>query len=81
MPPATVSARLAPAVGVWDPPLGFGRYHVGERENMDRQVLERAEEHFARLLQEQLERIERMKKDEGWVDYEKVEPIVIGVCW
>jgi len=48
---------------------------------MDRQVLERAEEHFARLLQEQLERIERMKKDEGWVDHEKVRPIVIGVCW
>jgi len=48
---------------------------------MDRQVLKRAEEHFARLLQEQLERIERMKKDEGWVDYEKVKPIVIGVCW
>ena len=48
---------------------------------MDRQVFERAEEHFARLLQEQLERIERMKKDEGWVDYEKVKPIVIGVCW
>jgi isocitrate dehydrogenase (NAD+) len=48
---------------------------------MDRQVLERAKEHFARLLQEQLERVERMKKDEGWVDYEKVKPIVIGVCW
>ncbi|MGD0205920.1 MAG: isocitrate/isopropylmalate family dehydrogenase, partial [Dehalococcoidia bacterium] len=48
---------------------------------MDRQVLERAEEHFAGLLQEQLERIERMKKDEGWVDYEKVKSIVIGVCW
>jgi len=48
---------------------------------MDTQVLERAKEHFAGLIEQQLERIERMKKDEGWVDYEKVKPIIIGVCW
>jgi len=48
---------------------------------MDTQVLERAKEHFAGLIEAQLERIERMKKDEGWVDYEKVKPIIIGVCW
>jgi isocitrate dehydrogenase (NAD+) len=48
---------------------------------MGTQVLERAKEHFAGLIEAQLERIERMKKDEGWVDYEKVKPIIIGVCW
>jgi isocitrate dehydrogenase (NAD+) len=48
---------------------------------MDTQVLERAKGHFEKLIEAQLERIERMKKDEGWVDYEKVKPIVIGVCW
>jgi len=48
---------------------------------MDTQVLERAKTHFAKLIEAQLERIERMKKDEGWVDYEKVKPIIIGVCW
>lgn len=48
---------------------------------MGTQVLERAKEHFAGLIEAQLERIERMKKDEGWVDYEKIKPIIIGVCW
>jgi len=48
---------------------------------MDTQVLERAKEHFAKLIEAQLERIERMKKAEDWVDYEKVKPIIIGVCW
>lgn len=48
---------------------------------MDTQVLERAKGHFAKLIEAQLERIERMKKDEGWVDYEKIKPIIIGVCW
>jgi len=47
---------------------------------MDTQALERAKGHFAKLIEAQLERIERMKKDEGWVDYEKVKPIIIGVC-
>lgn len=48
---------------------------------MDTQVLERAKGHFAKLIEQQLERVERMRKDEGWIDYEKVKPIVIGVCW
>lgn len=36
-------------------------------------------DHFAGLVQEQLERIERMKASEDWVDYKQVRPIVIGV--
>jgi isocitrate dehydrogenase (NAD+) len=48
---------------------------------MDTQVLERAKEHFAKLVEEQLERVERMKKDVEWVDYGKIKPVVIGVCW
>jgi len=48
---------------------------------MDTQVMERAKKHFAELIEQQLKRIERMKKGEGWVDYEKVKPIIIGVCW
>jgi isocitrate dehydrogenase (NAD+) len=42
--------------------------------------IERAKEHFGRLLEEQLARVERMKADEGWVDYATLNPIVIGVC-
>jgi len=47
---------------------------------MDSQALERAKEHFAGLVQEQLARIERMKKEEEWVDYARLNPIIIGVC-
>jgi len=47
---------------------------------MDSQALERAKEHFAGLIQEQLTRIERMKKEEKWIDYGRLKPIIIGVC-
>jgi isocitrate dehydrogenase (NAD+) len=47
---------------------------------MDSQALEGAKEHFAALIQEQLNRIERMKKEEEWIDYSSLQPIVIGVC-
>src|SRR4030042_4535814 len=47
---------------------------------MDSQARERAKEHFAGLIQEQLTRIERMKKEEEWVDYADLSPIIVGVC-
>lgn len=43
-------------------------------------VLERAKQHFAGLVTEQLERIERMKQAEDWVDYAALKPIIIGFC-
>jgi len=43
-------------------------------------VLERAKEHFASLVAEQLERVERMKAAEDWIDYGALKPIIIGVC-
>ncbi|MDP2949057.1 MAG: isocitrate/isopropylmalate family dehydrogenase [Chloroflexota bacterium] len=47
---------------------------------MDTQAIERAKEHFAALLREQMERVERMKKADEWVDYQKMKPIIIGIC-
>jgi isocitrate dehydrogenase (NAD+) len=47
---------------------------------MDNKALEKAKEHFASLVQEQLERVERMKREEGWTDYSSLKPIIIGVC-
>ena len=41
--------------------------------------IERAKEHFDKLLIEQLERVERLKNEPDWIDYEKVKPIIIGV--
>src|SRR5438309_998304 len=44
------------------------------------EAIERAKEHFGRLLEAQLARVERMKRDEGWLDYASLQSIVIGVC-
>ncbi len=38
-----------------------------------------AKEHFGKLIEMQLQRIEKMKKGEEWIDYSKVKPIIIGV--
>lgn len=44
------------------------------------EVIERAKEHFGKLLVEQLERVERMKAAEDWLDYSQVKPIIIGIA-
>jgi len=44
-----------------------------------REAIERAKAHFETLLIEQMDRVERMKAAEDWIDYSKLEPIVIGV--
>lgn len=41
--------------------------------------VDRALEHFRKLLDAQLARVEAMKAGEGWVDYSKQVPLVIGV--
>ena len=32
------------------------------------------------LVEEQLQRIELMKADDGWIDYSTIRPLIIGVC-
>src|SRR3990170_1497305 len=44
------------------------------------EAIERAQEHFARILREQLQRVERMKAGEEWTDYTKIKAIIVGVC-
>ena len=43
------------------------------------EAIEKAKEHFARLLEEQLKRVDQMKAGEDWADYSKLKPIIIGV--
>jgi len=43
-------------------------------------AIERAKEHFGRVLEEQLARVERMKQDVAWTDYAALHPIIIGIC-
>ncbi|MCK4513382.1 isocitrate/isopropylmalate dehydrogenase family protein [bacterium] len=46
---------------------------------MDKAGIERAKEHFGRLMESQLERIERMKVSQDWTDYTSLKPIRIGI--
>lgn len=46
---------------------------------MSNEAIERAKEHFATLLRDQLERVERMKKGEEWTDYSSLKPVIIGI--
>ncbi len=43
------------------------------------QAIENAKEHFGKVLEEQLERVEKMKAAEDWVDYGQLKPIIIGI--
>jgi len=43
------------------------------------EIIEKAKAHFESIVQEQLERVERMKKAEDWVDYTLLKPIIIGI--
>jgi isocitrate dehydrogenase (NAD+) len=40
--------------------------------------VEKAKEHFGKLVEDQLKRIERIKSEKDWVDYSKLKPIIIG---
>jgi len=55
----------------------------GNKQNggwqMDKAGIERAKEHFGRLMESQLERIERMKGGQDWTDYASLAPIRIGI--
>jgi isocitrate dehydrogenase (NAD+) len=46
---------------------------------MDLSAIEKAKEHLANILEEQLKRVEEMKKGADWVDYSKLKPIIIGI--
>lgn len=46
---------------------------------IDRAAIERAKEHFGRLLEAQMERMEQVKRAPDWIDYSKLQPIIIGV--
>jgi isocitrate dehydrogenase (NAD+) len=49
-----------------------------ERLEMSKEI-EEAKEQFGKLLEEQLERVECMKKAEDWIDYTKLKTIIIGI--
>ncbi len=46
---------------------------------MDKAAIDRAKEHFGRLLEVQMKRMERVKAAPDWVDYGKIAPVKIGI--
>ena len=46
---------------------------------VNNEAIEKAKNHFAQIVAEQLERVERMKAGDTWVDYSSLKPIIIGV--
>ncbi len=45
----------------------------------DTSAIEAAKEQFGAVLAQQLERVERLKAEQDWVDYSEVSPIVVGM--
>ena len=43
------------------------------------QVIDQAKQHFGTVLQEQLERVERLKSEGEWTDYSSIRPVIIGM--
>lgn len=46
---------------------------------MDSEAIEKAKIEFGQIIEEQLQRIEEMKKPHEWIDYENTKPIIIGI--
>jgi len=46
---------------------------------MDNSTIEKAKDHFGQIIEDQLSRVEAMKKAADWVDYSQVKPIIVGV--
>jgi isocitrate dehydrogenase (NAD+) len=44
-------------------------------------MIEKAKDHFAQLIREQLDRVEMMKAQKEWTDYKALKPVIIGICW
>jgi len=49
-------------------------------EMVDDKAIQAAKEKYGELLKQQLERVERLKNEGDWIDYSKLDTLVIGVC-
>ena len=52
---------------------------MGTMKSTGSSAVERAKAHFEKLIRQQLERVERMKADEDWIDYQTLKTVEIGV--
>ncbi|MBN1869907.1 MAG: isocitrate/isopropylmalate dehydrogenase family protein [Candidatus Omnitrophica bacterium] len=48
---------------------------------MPKKLIEQAKEKFGIIVEEQLQRVEQMKKGSTAVEYSKISPMIVGVCF
>ena len=46
---------------------------------MDNSAIKKAKDHFGQIIEDQLSRVEAMKKAADWIDYSQLKPIIVGV--
>jgi isocitrate dehydrogenase (NAD+) len=46
---------------------------------MDNIAIDKAREYFGQIVDEQLKRVEELKKAQDWIDYSQLKPIIIGI--
>ena len=46
---------------------------------MDTAAIDRAKEHFGKLLETQMKRMEKVKAAPDWIDYGKISPVKVGI--
>jgi len=46
---------------------------------MTNTAVQKAKEYFAKIVEEQLERVEKLKQAEEWIDYSKIKPVIVGI--
>jgi len=46
---------------------------------MDDAAIAKAKEYFGTIVEEQLRRVEEMKKGQDWIDYSQLKPIIVGI--
>lgn len=47
---------------------------------VDQAAIDKAKDHIETLIQEQLARVERLKNEPDWLDYQAMSHVVVGVC-
>ncbi len=47
---------------------------------VDTKAIEKAKDHFGKILEEQLKRVEALKAAHDWIDYSALDTIKIGIC-
>jgi isocitrate dehydrogenase (NAD+) len=46
---------------------------------MNKEAIEKAKEHFGKVLEGQLERVEKMKQEQDWIDYGSLDKVIVGI--